>query len=169
MITTVKSAGTQTDDRWNLCTCALCRLFLYVFRLFKNILFCYNNRDNINLLFQHGFFLPMLSPRLCSRTLIQVLLMWENLGRLKRREMFDWLRRKKFSIYMHKEMHCLYSRLNGDIKQFLRCCTSAKGGVVILINNNLNLTWTNIHGSQRQIYSVCDITTDKKCVTKGPL
>jgi len=26
--------------------------------------------------------------------------------RLKRREMFDWLRRKKFSIYMLQEVHC---------------------------------------------------------------
>ena len=62
----------------------------------------------------------------------------------KRREVFNWLRSKKFSIYMLQEVHC--SENTADLwacewgyKTLFGCCSSNKAGVSILFNNNFNL------------------------------
>ena len=61
------------------------------------------SRNNISLLFLHGFSSKVFSSilfmdlKICSLNVR---------GVRDRRELFDWLRRKKFSIYMLQEVHC---------------------------------------------------------------
>ena len=64
--------------------------------------------------------------------------------RLKRREMFNWLRKKNYQIYMLQEVHCSENTIavwsaEWGYKTLFSCCTSARGGVAILFNNNFNL------------------------------
>ena len=65
--------------------------------------------------------------------------------RLKRREMFNWLRKKNYSIYMLQDVHCSENTISvwsaeWGYKTLFSCCTSARGGVAILFNNNFNLS-----------------------------
>ena len=53
--------------------------------------------------------------------------------RLKRREMFNWLRKKNYSIYMLQEVYCSENTISvwsaeWGYKTFFSCCTSARGG-----------------------------------------
>ena len=63
---------------------------------------------------------------------------------MKRKEVFNWLRAKKYSIYMLQEVHCsnkitdLWSAEWG-YKALFSCCSSRKARVTILFNNNFNL------------------------------
>ena len=60
--------------------------------------------------------------------------------KLKRCEMFNWLRRKTYSIYMLQEVHWLENAMSVWSAEWgYCCCTSAKGGVAILFNNNFDL------------------------------
>ena len=54
-------------------------------------------------------------------------------------------------------------------KIIFSCRTSAKGGVVILINDNFDFKLERKYVDPNGRFIICDITTDKKCVTKGPL
>ncbi|KAL9985252.1 hypothetical protein ACROYT_G007630 [Oculina patagonica] len=108
---------------------------------------------------------------------------WKNRGflnvrglgdRLKRREMFNWLRRKKFSIYMLQEVHCSEFTIpvwsaEWGYKTIFSCCTSAKGGVAILFNNNFAFQLERTYVDPNGRFIICDITTDKKCVTIATL
>ena len=94
--------------------------------------------------------------------------------RLKRREMFDWLRRKKFSIYMLQEVHCSEITIPSwsaewGYKTIFSCCTSAKGGVAILFNNNFDFQLKRTYVDPNGRFIICDITLDKKCVTIATL
>ena len=60
--------------------------------------------------------------------------------RLKRRETFNWLRAKMFSIYLLQETHCSENTTatwssEWGYKTLFSCCSSASGGVAILFNN----------------------------------
>ena len=92
--------------------------------------------------------------------------------RLKRREMFDWLIRKKFSIYMLQEVHCSEITIPSwsaewGYKTIFSCCTSAKGGVPFYSITTLIFKRTYVDPNGRFI--ICDITLDKKCVTIATL
>lgn len=59
----------------------------------------------------------------------------------KRREMFNWLKAKNISIYFLQEVHCIENttsiwKAEWGYKTLFSCCSSAKGGVAILFNNN---------------------------------
>ena len=63
----------------------------------------------------------------------------------KRREAFNWLRAKKFSIYMLQEVHCSENTSDSwtsewGYKALFSRCSSSKVGVSILFNNNFNLS-----------------------------
>ena len=94
--------------------------------------------------------------------------------KLKRREMFNWLRRKKFSIYMLEEVHCsenvisLWSAEWG-YKALFSCCTSAKKGVAFLFNNNFDFQILRTYQEPNGRFIICDITTNNKCVTMASL
>ena len=141
-----------------------------------NILLCYNNRNNISLLFQLGF-LVMFSPQFCFKDRKIGSLNVRGLrDRLKRQEMFDWLRRKKFSIYMYmlQEVHCSEITIpvwsaEWGCKTICSCCISAKGGIAILFNNNFDFQLERTYVDPNGRFIICDITTDKKCVTIATL
>jgi len=92
-------------------------------------------------------------------------------GRLKRR--FSWLRKKNYSVYMLQEVQCsgntivVWSAEWGSNTLF-SWCTSARGGVAILYNNNFNL---QLQRSYLNPIIICDIVhvADNKCVTTAVL
>jgi len=137
-------------------------------------MFCYNNQNNISLLFLHGFSSNVFSSVLFTDFKIGSLNVRGLGDRLKRREMFDWLRRKKFSIYMLQEVHCSEITIpvwsaEWGYKTIFSCCTSAKGGVAILFNNNFDFQLERTYVDPNGRFIICDITTDKKCVTIATL
>ena len=59
----------------------------------------------------------------------------------KRREIFQWLRKKKFSIYMLQEVHCIERSFETWAAEwgytaFFSGITGNKAGVAILFNND---------------------------------
>ena len=61
----------------------------------------------------------------------------------KRSEIFNWLRSKNFSLYLLQEVHCSNDKISiwsseWGFKSLFSCCSSAKGGVAILFNNNFS-------------------------------
>ena len=94
--------------------------------------------------------------------------------KLKRREMFNWLRRKSYSIYMLQEVHCSENKIpvwsaEWGYKTLFSCCTSAKGGVAILFNNNFDLQVLRSYLDPNGRFIICDITANKKCMTIATL
>jgi len=62
----------------------------------------------------------------------------------ERREVFNWLRSKNFSICMLQEAHCTENTRDiwtseWGYKTLFSCCSSNKAGVGILFKNNFNL------------------------------
>ena len=94
--------------------------------------------------------------------------------KLKRREMFYWLRRKNHSIFMLQEVHCSENTISlwaaeWGYKTLFSCCTSAKGGVAILFNNNFDLQLLRTYLDPNGRFIICDITAEKKCKTIATL
>ena len=94
--------------------------------------------------------------------------------RLKRREMFNWLRKKNYQIYMLQEVHCSENTIavwsaEWGYKTLFSCCTSARGGVAILFNNNFNLQLQRSYSDPNGRVIICDIITDNKSVTVAAL
>ena len=61
----------------------------------------------------------------------------------KRREVFNWLRSKNFSIYMLQEAYCTENTTDiwtseWGYKTLFSCCSNNKAGVGILFNNNFS-------------------------------
>ena len=88
----------------------------------------------------------------------------------KRREMFNWLRAKKFSIYMIQEAHCTENKSNiwraeWGYQAFFSSCTSAKAGVGILFNNNFNLKVLKTYSDPDGRFIIIDIETDERKLT----
>ena len=94
--------------------------------------------------------------------------------KLKRREIFNWLRRKNHSIFMLQEVHCSENTMSlwaveWGYKTLFSCCTSAKGGVAILFNNNFDLQLLRTYLDPNGRFIICDITAEKKCMTIATL
>ena len=94
--------------------------------------------------------------------------------RLKRREMFNWLRKKNYQIYMLQEVHCSENTIavwsaEWGYKTLFSCCTSARGGNAILFNNNFNFQLQRSYSDPNGRFIICDITTDNKSVTVATL
>ena len=86
--------------------------------------------------------------------------------KLKRREMFNWLRRKNHSIFMLQEVHCSENTMplwsaEWGYKTLFSCCTSAKGGVAILFNNNFDLQLLRTYLDPNGRFIICDNTAEK--------
>ena len=85
--------------------------------------------------------------------------------------MFNWLRKKNYSIYMLQEVHCSENTIsgnhmrNGVIKPFL----VVRGGVAIFFNNNFNLQLQRSYSNSDGRFIISDITADNKCVTMAVL
>ena len=86
---------------------------------------------------------------------------------LKRREMFNWLRKKNYQVYMLQEVHCSENTISvwsaeWGYKTIFSCCASARGGVAILFNNNFNLQLQRSYSDPNGRFIICDIITDNK-------
>ena len=92
----------------------------------------------------------------------------------KRSELFSWLRSKKFSLYLLQEVHCsndiisIWSSEWGYKSRFSRC-SSAKGGVAILFNNNFSFQILRLYSDTNGRFIICDIETEGKCITLATL
>ena len=90
----------------------------------------------------------------------------------KRREVFNWLRAKKFSTYMLQEVHCSENTTDSwtrewGYKALFSCCSSSKAGVSILCNNNFNLNVIKTLQDPNGRFIICDIEADGKLLTLG--
>ena len=90
--------------------------------------------------------------------------------RLKRRETFNWLRAKKFAIYLLQETRCSENTITTwsskwGYKALLSCCSSASSGVAILFNNNLAFQLERSYSDAKGRFIICDIKTNEKLFT----
>ena len=80
----------------------------------------------------------------------------------KRREIFNWLKAKNFSVYFLQEVHCsenarsIWAAEWGDENLF-SCCTSAKGGVAILFNNSFGFQIQKVYTDTSGRFIICDV------------
>ena len=93
---------------------------------------------------------------------------------LKRREVFNWLRKKKYSIYMLQEVHC--SEKSNPMwsaecryKTIFRGLASNQSGVAVLFNNNFDFKIKKSFSDPNGRYIICDTETDKKYITLATL
>lgn len=88
----------------------------------------------------------------------------------KRREIFNWLRSKKFSIYLLQEVHCsektshLWSSEWG-YQSLFTTFSSTKAGVGILFNNNFEIKIIKNFIDVEGRYIICDINANGKNIT----
>ena len=92
----------------------------------------------------------------------------------KRSELFNWLRSKKFSLYLLQEVHCSNDTVSiwsseWGYKSLFSCCSSAKGGVAILFNNNFSFQILRLYLDTNGRFIICDIETEGKCITLATL
>ena len=90
--------------------------------------------------------------------------------RLKRRETFNWLRAKKFSIYLLQETHCSENTtatwsFEWGYKALFSCCSSASGGVAILFNNDFGFQFERSYSDPKGRFIICDIETNGRLFT----
>ena len=90
--------------------------------------------------------------------------------RNKRREIFNWLRSKKYSIYLLQEVHCVETTTNSwaaewGYKAIFSCCSSAKAGVAVLFNNNLTFQIHRLFSDPNGRFIVCDLKIGEKIIT----
>ena len=93
---------------------------------------------------------------------------------LKRRELFNWLRMQKHSIYMLQEAHCsegtnsMWSAEWGYWTIFSGQ-DSSKCGVAILFNNTFSFEIRKIFSDSNGRFVIRDIETEQTCVTLATL
>ena len=93
---------------------------------------------------------------------------------LKRRELFNWLRMQKHSIYMLQEAHCsegtnsMWSAEWG-YRTIFSGQDSSKCWVAILFNNTFSFEIRKIFSDPNGRFIICDIETEQKCVTLATL
>jgi len=90
--------------------------------------------------------------------------------RLKRRETFNWLRAKKFSIYLLQETHCSENTTatwssEWGYKTLFSCCSGANGGVAIFFNNNFAFQLQRSYSDPKGRFIICDIKTSGRFFT----
>ena len=90
--------------------------------------------------------------------------------RLKRRETFNWLRAKKFSIYLLQETHCSENTTatwssEWGYKTLFSCCTGASGGVAIFFNNYFAFQLERSYSDPKGRFIICDIKTNGRLFT----
>ena len=87
--------------------------------------------------------------------------------RQKQREIFNWLRAKKFSIYLLQETHSSENTTTTwcsewGYKTFFSSCSSARGGVAIFFNNYFAFQLLRSYSDPKGRLIICDIKTCKK-------
>ena len=92
----------------------------------------------------------------------------------KRSELFNWLRSKKISLYLLQEVHCSNDTISiwsseWGYKSLFSCCSSAKGGVAILFNNNFSFQILRLYLDTNGRFIICDTETEGECITLATL
>ena len=90
--------------------------------------------------------------------------------RNKRREIFNWLRSKQYSIYLLQEVHCVETTTNSwaaewGYKTAFSCCSSAQAGVAFLFNNNFSFQLHRLFSDPNGGFIICDLKTGEKVIT----
>ena len=90
--------------------------------------------------------------------------------KVKRREVFNWLRDKKFSIIMLQEVHCIDKNIPIYLAEWgceglFSCHTSASAGVCIVFNNNINSQIQKTFCDPEGRFIIWDIKIEQFCRT----
>ena len=93
---------------------------------------------------------------------------------LKRREIFNWLKRKNMSMYFIQEAHCTEDnvhdwRAEWGYHALFSCCSSNKAGVAILFNNNFSFQLSKAYIDPKGRFIICDLPTNGKHTTLANL
>ena len=89
-------------------------------------------------------------------------------NRTKKREIFNWLRAKKKSIYMLQEVHCSDETLDLWSTEWGYYCgfsSTRKSGVCIIFNINFELKVLKTFKDDEGRYISCDIIANGKNIT----
>ena len=89
--------------------------------------------------------------------------------RFKRREIFNWLKCKKMSVYFNQEAHCIQENINDwraewGYKALFSCCSSNKASVAILFNNNFSFQLLKANTDPKGRFMICDLITNGKYI-----
>ena len=90
--------------------------------------------------------------------------------KIKRQEIFIWLRAKKMSIFFIQEAHCTEDnkhdwRAEWGYQALFSCGSSKKAGVAILFNNNFNFQISKVYSDPEGRFVICDLITNGKQLT----
>ena len=90
--------------------------------------------------------------------------------RIKRREFFNWLRKKQMAIYFIQEAHCTENNMHDwraewGYQALFSCCSSKKAGVIILCNNAFTFQISRTYCDPGRRYIICDLITNGKQLT----
>ena len=90
--------------------------------------------------------------------------------RIKRREFFNWLRKKQLAVYFIQEAHCTENNMHDwraewGYQALFSCCSSRKAGVMILFNNNITFQISRTYCDPEGRFIICDMTTNGKQLT----
>ena len=90
--------------------------------------------------------------------------------RFKRREIFNWLKCKKMSVYFIQEVHCIQENINDwrdewGYQALFSCCSSNKGSVAILFNENFSFQLLKVYTDPKGWFIICDLITNGKHIT----
>ena len=89
---------------------------------------------------------------------------------VKRREIFNWLPAKKYSVYFIQELHCTENNKNDcraerGYQVLFSWCASKKVGVVVLFNNNFTFQISKTYSDPEGRFIICDLTGNGKQLT----
>ena len=90
--------------------------------------------------------------------------------RSKRREFFNWLRKKQMAMYFIQEAHCTENNMHDwraewGYQALFSCCSSKKAGVIILFNNTFTFQISRTYCDPGGRYIICDLITNGKQLT----
>ena len=89
---------------------------------------------------------------------------------LKRRKTFNWLRAKKFSIYLLQETHCSENTTatwssEWGYKTLFSCCSGTSGGVTTFFNNNFPFQLQRSYSDPKGRFIICHIKKNGRLFT----
>ena len=89
---------------------------------------------------------------------------------LKRREIFNWLRAKNYSIYLLQETHSAENTnpvwsSEWGLKSLFTSYSTSSGGFAVLFNNNFTFQLQRSFLDNTGRFIICDIKTNDKLIT----
>jgi len=86
----------------------------------------------------------------------------------------NYLKAKNFSVYFLQEVHCSENATSiwaaeWGYETLFSCCTSEKGGVAILFNNNFGFQIQKVYTDASGRFIICDVKIEERCITLATL